>query len=314
MPTVMTVTGPVEASDLGFTLVHEHIFLDMMRDEWSVDRFLNDPELAYRELMLYKEAGGVTVVDQTNGGLRGNDQFLLPVKHAEGVRQVAERTGLNIVLGSGWYREKYYEPYLWRAKTDQIAEEIVTELTEGIEGTGIRAGIIGEIGSQLNWVSPVEERVFRAAARAHKATGVTVSTHTAWGPVGLDQLDILDQEGVPLDRVIVSHANSDPRIEYHREIARRGAYISIEGMGSRNDHDQSTELRSIRNILDAGLIDHLLLSHDVCVRWMYTTYGGGGYAYIPNQFVHELRDIGVSAAEFRQIMVDNPRRALTGES
>ena len=85
-------------------------------------------------------------------------------------------------------------------------------------------------------------------------------------------------------------------------------------MGSRNDHDQSTELRSIRNILDAGLIDHLLLSHDVCVRWMYTTYGGGGYAYIPNQFVHELRDIGVSAAEFRQIMVDNPRRALTGES
>lgn len=310
----MTVTGPVEAQDLGFTLVHEHIFLDLMRDEWSVDRFLNDPELAYRELMLYKDAGGVTVVDQTSGGLRGNDHTLLPVKHAEAVRQVAERTGLNIVLGCGWYREKYYEPYLWRAKTDQIADEIVEEVTEGIEGTGIRAGIIGEIGSQLNWVSPVEERVFRAAARAHRRTGVTISTHTAWGPVGLDHLDILEHEGVALDRVIVSHVNSDPQIEYHREIARRGAYLSIEGLGSRNEHEQSTELRSIRNILDAGLIDHVLLSHDVCVRWMYAAYGGGGYAYIPSTFAHELRDIGVSEAEFRRIMVDNPRRALAGGS
>ena len=312
MASIMTVTGPVSPNDLGFTLIHEHIFLDMMRDDWSVDRFLNDPELACLELMHYKESGGVTVVDQTSKGLRGNDQYLLPVKHALGVKQVAERTGLNVVLGCGWYREKYYEPHLWRDKTDKIADEIVVELTEGIEGTDVKAGLIGEIGSQFNWISPVEERVFRAAARAHKRTGITISTHTAWGPVGLDQLDILEQEGVDLDRVIVSHANSDPRLEYHQEIARRGAYVSIEGLGSRNDHEQGIELHTIRNILDAGLIDHLLLSHDVCVRRMYTAYGGEGYAYIPNKFVHELYDIGVSETEFTQIMVDNPRRALTG--
>ena len=181
---------------MGFTLIHEHLFLDLMRESWDTDRFLNDPDLTYRELVRYKAAGGVTVVDQTNAGLSGNDQDLLPVRHPLAVRQMAERTGLNIVLGCGWYREPYYEPPLRRAKTDQIAEEMVRDLSEGIEGTDVRAGIIGEIGARFNWLSPEEERVLRAAARAHKKTGVTISTHTAWGPVGLDQLDILTDEGV----------------------------------------------------------------------------------------------------------------------
>ena len=128
---VMTVTGPVGAHELGFTLIHEHIFLDLRNDLWLSDRMLNDQDLAFRELMLYKQAGGLTVVDQTSGGLRGNRNRILPTKHPLAIREMAQRTGLNIVLGSGWYREPYYEPYLWRASTNQIAEEIVAEVTEG---------------------------------------------------------------------------------------------------------------------------------------------------------------------------------------
>ena len=310
---LMTVTGPVSSDQLGFTLPHEHLFLDLMRDNWSGDNFLNDPELAYREVMRFKDAGGVTLVDQTNGGLRGNDQMLLPIKHPLAVRQIAERTGLNIILGSGWYRETYYEPYLYRAKTDEIAEEIVQELTVGIEGTDVRAGIIGEIGAHFTWISPVEERMFRAAARAQKKTGVTLTTHATRGPVGLDQLDILEEEGVDLRRVVIGHASSYPHHEYHAEIARRGAYISFEGQSERNEYDQQKELQLIKQILDAGLIKHLLFSHDVCYRHMYRTFGGSGYDFISTKLLSILSQIGVTEEQFLQIMVDNPRRALTGE-
>jgi len=99
MPTVMSVTGPVDADELGFTLIHEHIFLDLRNDVWLADRMLNDPELAYEELMRYKYAGGVTLVDQTSGGLRGNKNRILPIKHPLAIRDMAERTDLQIILG-----------------------------------------------------------------------------------------------------------------------------------------------------------------------------------------------------------------------
>jgi phosphotriesterase-related protein len=296
--------------------MHEHLFLDLMRDNWTADGFLNDPELTYLEVMRYKDAGGVTLVDQTNGGLRGNDQHLLPVKHPLAVRDIAERTGVNVILGCGWYRETYYEQSLWRKKTDEIAEEMVAEVTEGIEGTDVRAGIIGEIGAHFTWLSPVEERVLRAAARAQKRTGVTLTTHATRGPVGLDQLDILREEGVDPRRVVIGHAHSYPYHEYHAEIARRGAFIAFDKVGTligANPFERQRLLGLVREILDAGLIDHLLLSHDVCFRRDLATYGGGGYAFISTKLPGILREIGVTQEQLHQIMVDNPRRALTGE-
>ena len=315
MSTVMTVTGPISSDQLGFTLMHEHLYLDLFRDVWG-GGYLNDPELTYQELMRYKNAGGVTLVGQTTGGLRGNDHVLLPVKHAVAVRQMAERTGLNIVLGCGWYHETYYEPYLWRKKTDEIAEEMVNDLTEGIEGTDVRGGLIGEIGAHFTWLSPVEERVLRAAARAHKKTGITITTHGYRGPVGLDQLDILEEEGVDLRRVVVGHSPSYPHHEYHAEIARRGAWISFDTMSAVETappYEQQRRLRLIREIIDAGLIKQLLFSHNVCGEGDYYAHGGPGYAYISTRFLGRLHEIGFTEDQFHQVMVDNPRRALTGD-
>jgi phosphotriesterase-related protein len=303
METVMTVTGPVRADQLGFTLIHEHLFLDLMKDAWLGNNILNDPELAYLEVMRYKAAGGVTLVDQTNRGLEQD-----PLA----VRRIAERTGLNIVLGCGWYREPYYQPYLYRWKTDQIAEQMVRDLTEGIDGTGVRAGIIGEIGAHFTWVSPAEERMLRAAARAHRKTGVTITLHATRAPVGLDQLDILEQEGVDPRRVVVGHAHSYPYHEYHAAIARRGAFFSFDRMGVTVPYERQKVVRLIKEALDAGLIRHLLLSHDVCYKSDYVEYGGLGYAFISTGLLPILREIGVTDEQFYQIMVDNPRRALTG--
>ena len=314
MATVMTVTGPVQADQLGFTLIHEHLYVDIRRDQWLLDNITNNPELTYSELMRYKDAGGVTLVDQTSNGLKGIDQPLFATKHPLAIREMAERTGLNIVLGCGWYRETYYEPYLRKATTDQIADEIVGEVTVGIDGTDVRAGIIGEIGSHYSWVSPAEERVFRAAARAQQKTGVTLVTHSPQ-EAGLAQLKILEEEGADPRRIVIGHSSSYPHHEYHAEIARRGAYISFDSMGAlldATDYVRQLQLGLIRQILDNGLIDHLLFSHDVCRKGHYTTHGGAGYDYISTQLLDVLRQIDFTEEQFQQVMVENPRRALTG--
>ena len=313
MTDVMTVTGPVSGADLGFTLAHEHIFLDLMRDTWSGNNLLNDQELAYQELMKYKEAGGVTLVDQTSGGLTGNDQVILPVEHPVAIREMSERTGLNIVLGCGWYRETYYEKYLWRVTTNQIAEEIERDLTDGIDGTDVRAGLIGEIGAHFNWISPVEERVLRAAARAQKRAGVALTTHATRGPVGLDQLDILGEEGVDLRRVAIGHSFSHYDIGYQKEIASRGAFLSFDNMHPLSPRGHRKLIGLVDEVLKAGLIEHLLFSHDVCYRSMYHAYGGHGYDYCSMRLLKDLSDIGVTEDQFLQVMVDNPRRFLTGD-
>ena len=320
---VMTVTGPVPGDQLGFTLIHEHIFLDLMRDTWDARAYLNDPEIAEIELMRYKAAGGVTLVDQTSGGLTGNDQDLLfdqdlnHVKHALAVREMARKTGINIVLGCGWYRETYYEPRLWRMRTDEIAEEIVRDVTVGIDGTDVRAGMIGEIGAHFNWLSAIEERVLRASARAQIRTGVALGTHATRGPQGLEQLDVLVQEGVDPRRVAIGHSGGFPIHRYHREIAERGAYISFDRMGllaSAIGFERDRTLDLIRQIVEAGFIRNLLLSHDVCYRSDYAMYGGSGYDFLSTQGLAVLGEsVRLSQEQFHTIMVDNPRRWLTGE-
>ena len=313
MGTVMSVTGPIPSDQLGLTSIHEHIFLDLTRDTWGGRALLNNPDLAFEELMRYKSAGGVTLVDQTTGGLRGHDNDIVPVKHAVAIRQMAERTGLNIILGAGWYREPFYEKHLYRMKTDQIAEELVRDIEKGIDGTDVRAGLLGEIGAHHTWVSPVEERMFRAVARAQKRTGVSIATHALFWPVGLDQLDILEEEGVDLRRVIVGHCQTWPDHKYHAEIARRGAYVAFDRLGTMVEYEHGNDMRLIKQLVDAGLTKHVLLGQDVCYRTDYAAYGAKGYGYLPGTLKDDLLRAGVSEEHFHQMTVDNPRRALTGE-
>ena len=303
MPEVMTVTGPVDAGELGFTLMHEHLLLDLLRDSWSVNSLLYEPDLAIREVMRYRDAGGVTLVDMTNRGLG---------QRPLDVRAIAEKTGLKVILGCGWYREPYYDPHLHRWYVDQMAEQMIADLTVGIDGTGVRSGIIGELGAHERWVSPVEERMLRAGARAQKKTGVTLTTHGTKSPVALQQLDILAEEGVDPGRIVVGHAHTWPHPEFHAEIVRRGAWLSFDTMSDRNAYELGKVVRLIRAVLEAGNIDRLLLSHDVCYRTHYTAYGGSGYDFIPARLLGHLAEIGVTEDMFERIMVDNPRRALTG--
>ena len=318
MSEIITVNGPIKPEELGFTITHEHIFIDLTRQGPGRNRVLDDFELAYTELMYYKNAGGISLIDQTTGGLRGGIaegalRDLRPNKHALEIREISRQTGLNIILGAGWYREPFYPPHLNRNSTNQIADDLINDIKIGIDGTDVKAGILGEIGSDTTWISPVEERVFRAVARAQLHTGLTIATHTGGLNVGIDQLDILEQEGVDLYRVIIGHAHSYNNHEYHLEIIKRGAYVQFDRLGTTNKFEHDAWIKLIFQIIDKGHIGHLLFSQDVCLRSDYVGYGGNGYAHILTKLKSELLDTGMTEDQFKQITVDNPRRALIGD-
>src|SRR5690242_19166317 len=163
----------------------------------SYDNVLDDECLAAQEIRRFRAAGGASVVDCTTVGLRRNPAALA---------RISEETGVHIVMGAGWYREKVYPPCIHEMSTRELAGILVAEIETGAEGTGVRAGIIGEIGTERFHITPAQERVFRAAARARNRTGVSIWTHTThFGELALEQIALLTEEGVSPERIVISH-------------------------------------------------------------------------------------------------------------
>ncbi len=301
---VMTVLGEVPASELGVVLPHEHLFSDLLR-EYRSHGILNDEALSVAELRRFGAAGGGTLVDLTTIEI-GRDPAAL--------RRISEATGVHVVMGCGHYRDPYLDrDWFDRTHVDQIAERLVLEIHEGVGPEAVRPGILGEIGCDQGYVSAAEERSFRAAARAHLSTGLTISTHAARRPVGLAQLALLEHEGVDPRRVVVGHCDTVPLPDYHLELARRGCFVQMDCLGSDGAFHEQRALDYVRRLADAGHLHQVLLSHDVFLPEHLHAHGGAGYDHLLVSVVPALHARGFSEDDVRTLLVDNPRRALTGE-
>ena len=306
---VQTVTGRIEPSELGFTLPHEHTrcVLWQIPSRWDYWELTGEDDLILPELARFRELGGTCVVDVTLQSI-GRDP--------ERLRRLAEASGLRVVMGCGWYRDAYYpaEALVDRRTVGDLADEIVREFEEGAEGTGIRPGIIGEIGTDKPWLSAREERVFRAVARASRATGMAVTTHGVMSPVGLAQLDVLEDAGADPSRVVIGHADSFPDLDHWLRIVERGALVECDFLGmSFTPQERLGEARLVPLILEMlarGHAERILLSQDVCHNSQLRCYEGSGYTYLQETFLPRLRAAGVGEAEITQITVENPRRIL----
>lgn len=344
---VMTVRGPVSPDTLGLTLAHEHLFIDFTvpsetpegwaaarrarptgatavklyqapltmdilgavslgapnRDNW----LLTDERLAVDEAMEFVRHGGRTIVDVTSIGLKRDPAALA---------RVAQATGLNIVMGAGWYEPAWAGADTASRSVESLTDEIVRDLTVGVGATGIRSGIIGEIGT-LDPDSPGERRVIEAAARASQATGAAISIHIAKGRrTQAAVMDILAAAGADLTRVAMGHSNPIATDRQRLlDIVSRGAYAQFDLLGDPphvrmevSDHDVAT---AIVDLIRAGHADRILLSQDVCTKRDLKAYGGSGYSFVPEYFLPYLKRLGVTDAEIRTIVVDNPKRLLT---
>jgi predicted metal-dependent phosphotriesterase family hydrolase len=309
-PHVQTVRGPIDPSALGVTLPHEHtaIALWHIANRWDYWELRRDEPIIVDELQRFVDAGGSALVDLTMPGVGRDPGWLVGL---------SETTGLHIVMGAGWYRESYYPPEarIDRRSVGDLADEIVREATDGVADTGVRAGIIGEIGTDKPWLTAQEERVHRAAARAARRTGLAITTHAVQSSVGLDQLTVFESEGADLSRVVIGHADSNPSVEYHLAIVERGASVEFDFLGMSftplERHGEGRIVESICELLARGHIERVLLSQDVCHDSQLVRYGGNGYTYLANTFLPRLREAGVSDDEIATITTANPRRLLT---
>jgi phosphotriesterase-related protein len=337
---VMTVRGPVPLDRLGITLMHEHLLLDA-RSWWHrpaeperlhlahspvhagiigelrMDPFVNldncrldDERLAIAELLPFKALDGATVVDPTCRGI-GRDPPALG--------RISEATGLNVVMGAGYYLQGSHRPAVAEMSADAIADEIVRDALEGVDETGVRIGLIGEIGVSGEFTAG-EEKSLTGAARAQRRTGLPLMVHLpGWFHHGHRVLDLVAAEGADLRHTVLSHMNpSHDDVAYQTSLAERGAFIEYDMIGMDYWYaDQGVQCpsdeenaRAIRRLVDLGHRDRVLLSQDVFLKMMLTRYGGFGYAYVLRHFVPRLERHGVGADAIRTMLVDNPRRVF----
>jgi phosphotriesterase-related protein len=307
---IVTVSGELAPEALGFTLPHEHtaIALWHIAGRWDYWELTRDEEVIVPELRSYRDAGGTCLVDVTSPGL-GRDPLWL--------RRLSELTDLHIVMGCGWYRGAYYpvEALIDRRSVDSLTDELVREFERGVGETGVRPGIIGEIGTDKPWLSATEERVHRASARAARRTGMAITTHAVMSDVGLAQLRIFEEEGADLSRVVIGHADSYPRLEHYLAIIERGASLEFDFLGMRftptERHGEDRLVRLLLELLSRGHGDRVLLSQDVCHNEQLKRYEGNGYTYLQDAFLPRLRSAGVAEAEITRMTVENPRRLLS---
>jgi phosphotriesterase-related protein len=310
MPHVQTALGPIDPADLGFTLPHEHtaIALWHIPGRWDYWELTRDRPVIEAELARYRDAGGRTLVDLTLAGV-GRDPAWLA--------DLSRTSGLHLVMGAGWYRDAYYPPEarIDRRSVDDLADELVREATDGVGETGIRPGILGEIGTDKPWLSAREERVHRAVARAARRTGLAITTHAVMSDVGLAQLRVFEEEGADPTRVVIGHADSYPVLDHYLAIVGRGATVEFDFLGMsftpQEHHGEGRIVELLCELLARGHVERVLLSQDVCHNAQLTRYEGNGYTYLHETFLPRLRAAGVSDAEIETMTVANPRRLLT---
>ena len=301
---VMTVRGPVPPDELGHTQTHDHVFADISwaRHRWVAMPITDEVQMT-EEIRLYKEAGGGAVVDC---GLEHIG------RQPEALRRISEATGCHIIMGTDFYREPYYPEFVDKWTTARLAEYIIDEIENGWADTGIRPGVIGEIGIDKRWVQGVEERVIRAAARAHRATGLAVTTHTPPHTALLFH-EILQEEGVPPDRIIFGHLDNTLEMDELERIAATGAYIQFDLIGIDWINSDHRRAEFLAELIRRGHGDRLLVAQDMPARPRLKTNGGHGYQHLIDNFLPMLRAEGVDEDDIRRITRTNPARVLAAE-
>ena len=352
---VPTVLGLVDADSLGVTLPHEHLLmasgiftppseaseqalayqpvglenLNWVRHHYANslnNTLLGDEQVAIDEVMFYKRAGGGTIVELTCTDNLGRDP--------PGLRRIAQATGLNIIMSTGFFEvfTGYGSSNLAGRDEEDLAEHMVREITVGVGDTGLRAGIIGEIG--MVWpLSETMRKVLRASARAQRGTGAALNIHPplrASTPlprqkdhegVVMEVIEILDDAGADPSRTVISHVDICCFTSaFRRRLAKTGCYLEYDCFGVEGYLDENfcvldtpndaQRINEIIELIDGGYLDQILVSCDHWTKHMLRRYGGWGYDHILTSVVPLMRRKGMSDEQIHTLLVENPKRAL----
>jgi phosphotriesterase-related protein len=313
---VETIRGAIPTSDLGVTLMHEHVFVlspEIMANHpegWGDEKDREDA--AVEKLNALKAIGVDTIVDPTVIGIG---------RYIPRIQRVAARTDLQIVVATGLYTYNdvpmYFHftgPGTALGGAETMTELFVRDITEGIADTGVKAAIL-KCATDAHGLTPGVERVLRAVAAAHRATGVPITTHThAHSRRGLDQQRIFAEEGVDLSRVIIGHSGDTKDIAYLEELIAAGSYLGMDRFGVDNILSFDDRVDIVAQMCERGHADKMVLAHDAScyIDWLPEAalplvLPNWHYLHIHNDVLPALRARGVSEDQITTMLVDNPR-------
>lgn len=343
---VTTVLGEIEKEDLGVTLPHEHLLIDLrmlvnkpdpaqspefyeklrMDNLWRIkgdpyaledNALLDDKEQAVAEMAAYRAAGGRSVVDVTLRSI-GRDPLAL--------REISRRSGVHVVMGCGQYIGAAHEKKVETSTAEELAAEMIGEILEGADGTDVRAGVIGEIGTS-EVISENEWKCVDAAAMASLQTGKSIHVHTAlFERNGFAVCDRLTALGVKPERIAIDHVDAKTDPDYILALLDRGVYVEFDNFGKEFyvpkdskvlrmsfDYD-TTRVKVLKMIAERGHLDRVLISNDICLKNMWYQYGGNGYFHMLHNIIPMLRDYGFTQEQIVRLYEKNPQNFLCGET
>ena len=340
---IQTVLGPIAPEAAGITLPHEHLLIDFkvmfaepaaasdkgrawepvslanlgwVRQNFnaSLDNLrLTDERLAADEILLFKHAGGRTVVDPTPKTL-ARDPLALA--------RIARATGLNVVMGAGYYVAASHPPDMDRRTVDELAREMIADVTSGVGDTGVRSGLIGEIGTTWPWTDN-ERKVLSAAVAAQRETGAPLMIHPGRHPrMPMELAELVQKEGGDLRRTIMCHlCRTIADVRAVIDLAQTGLWLEYDLFGLENSYypynpafdmpNDGGRMAHVLSLIEAGHRDQILMSHDIAYKTSLVAYGGYGYHHLLVNVIPRLRAKGVDDAGLTQLLVDNPARAFS---
>ena len=327
MSFIRTFFKDIDPEDLGFTYSHEHIVCipQYWKEKNADDLLLDDPEKSKLDVLDFKELGGKTIVDAT---------AIDYGRQVEEVAKISEETGIQIIGTAGFNKS-----FLWKAhltdhlkkvvgnystygdwiedkSINELADFVIKEVEVGLEGTGFKAGQV-KFGTWYNSISPLEEKTIRAVARAHKATKAPVHSHTEAGTMALEQIEILESEGIDIGNVSFGHMDRNLDPYYYQEILKKGAYLSFDGIGKIKYAPESARISAIIDLCKKGYSDKILISGDTARKSYYKHYDYGlGLEFIIKKwiprFIIEADNAGLDGAGLiKKFFVENPKNCFT---
>ncbi|MBQ3296073.1 MAG: hypothetical protein IJH00_06310 [Erysipelotrichaceae bacterium] len=297
---IRTVLGDIRKDELGATLAHEHFIVDLDRVRKDGYSYIKDVDEVVPEIAKAMDQGIQAAFEVTTNDM-GRDVCKL--------QEISKITGLKIVCSTGYYLYPYHPEWMDKASKEEVAQIYVKDLMEGVDGSNIKAGLIGEIASSPDGFINNEKKILEAAGLASKETGFAVSTHTGRN-TAIETIETLLNEGVEPDKIIIGHQDLIDDHDYHLSLLKYGVNIAFDTCGKSAYMPDETRAANAIKLVEAGYEDHLLLSNDISRHTYFTSFGKQGYLAVMGSVVPLMRKQGLSEEKIRKFLIDNPSRIV----
>ena len=282
----------------GYTLMHEHIFIDLSGIKKLDDCRLDCKNETIEEFKKLYENGVRNITEVTNIGMGRDVNY---------IKEVSEKSGINVICATGFYKEPFYPEFVYEKNEKELSEIMKNDILKGIDGTDIKARIIGEIGSSKDIITETELKVFKSAIIAHLETGVPITTHTSLGTMGHEQVKLFKEYKVNTDKIVIGHVDLSGNVEYILEMLYNGVYVEFDTIGKNNYLADDIRIEMLKEIEKRELIDRVFLSMDITRKSNMEYKRGIGYNYIFNFFRAKLKEAGIKENSIEKMLKINPQ-------